>query len=107
MSKCKLVVTVPVSHADLVRDAIGKTGLDHVGNYGYCSFSTKGFGRFLPLDGASPAIGEIGTLEMVEEERIEISCTHEGVAGIIEAIKLVHPYEEPVIDVYALLDAEV
>lgn len=98
----KLVVTVPTTHADIVRDAIGKTGLDRVGNYGFCSFSTKGVGRFLPLNGASPAIGEIGTLEMVEEERIEISCAREGVAGIIEAIKLVHPYEEPVIDVYPL-----
>lgn len=98
----KLVVTVPTTHADIVRDAIGKTGLDRAGNYGFCSFSTKGVGRFLPLNGASPAIGEIGKLEMVEEERIEISCAREGVAGIIEAIKLVHPYEEPVIDVYLL-----
>ena len=102
MSKCKLVVTVPVTHADIVRDAIGKTGLDRVGNYGYCSFSTKGVGRFLPLDGANPAIGEVGVLEMVEEERIEISCTREGVLEIIAAIKSVHPYEEPVIDVYSL-----
>jgi hypothetical protein len=73
-----------------------------VGNYGYCSFSTKGIGRFLPLDGANPAIGEVGTLEMVEEERIEIGCTRENVAEIIAAIKAVHPYEEPVIDVYTL-----
>ncbi len=100
--KCKLVVTVPISHADLVREAIGKTGLDRVGNYGHCSFSTKGVGRFLPLDGANPAIGEIGTLETVEEERIEISCTREGVEEIIAAIQSVHPYEEPVIDVYWL-----
>ncbi len=98
----KLIVTVPTTHADAVREAIGKTGLDKIGNYGYCSFSTKGVGRFLPLDGAKPAIGEVGQLEMVEEERIEISCTRDGVKGIIEAIKSVHPYEEPVIDVYPL-----
>lgn len=100
--KCKLVVTVPVTHADILRDAIGKTGLDCVGNYGYCSFSTKGVGRFLPLDGANPTIGERGILEAVEEERIEISCMREGVVGIIAAIRAVHPYEEPVIDVYSL-----
>lgn len=99
---CKLVVTVPVTHADVVREAIGKTGLDRVGNYGYCSFSTKGVGRFLPLDGASPAIGEVGVIEFVEEERIEINCTREGIDEIIGAIKAVHPYEEPVIDVYSL-----
>ncbi len=99
---CKLVVTVPITHADIVRGAIGKTGLDRVGNYGYCSFSTKGVGRFLPLDGAKPAIGEIGTLEVVDEERIEISCGRDGAEAIIAAIKAVHPYEEPVIDVYSL-----
>lgn len=100
----KLVVTVPTTHADVVRDAIGKTGLDKVGNYGFCSFSSKGIGRFLPLDGARPAIGTIGALEMVDEERIEISCTTEGVSEIITAIKAVHPYEEPVIDVYTLVN---
>ncbi len=102
MTKTKLVVTVPATHADIVRDAIGKTGLDKVGNYGFCSFSTKGVGRFIPLDGAMPAIGEVGRLETVEEERIEISCSRDAVQQIIIAIKAVHPYEEPVIDVYPL-----
>ena len=98
----KLVVTVPESHADIVREAIGKTGLDKVGNYGFCSFSTKGIGRFKPLEGANPSIGAIGKLEEVVEERVEISCTIDNAAAIIAAIKSVHPYEEPVIDVYPL-----
>lgn len=101
--KVKLVVTVPITHADAVRKAIGKTGLDHVGNYGYCSFSTKGVGRFMPLDGAKPFVGEVGKIESVEEERIEVSCTSDGVDEIVKAIKAVHPYEEPVIDVYSLV----
>lgn len=98
----KLVVTVPLSHADIVRDAIGKAGAGKVGNYEFCSFSSKGTGRFRPLDGAHPAIGEIGTLEMVEEERIEVTCANELVGSVIAAIKKVHPYEEPVIDVYPM-----
>ena|SRR3989338_8358886 len=100
--KLKLVVTVPTTHVDVVREAIGKTGLDRVGNYGFCSFSCKGTGRFKPLDGANPAIGEVGQLETVEEERIEISCSRDGVEQIIASIKAAHPYEEPVIDVYPL-----
>jgi putative NIF3 family GTP cyclohydrolase 1 type 2 len=30
-----------------------------------------GHGQFLPLDGASPAIGTVGTVEHLEEERVE------------------------------------
>lgn len=100
--KVKIVVTVPITHADTVREAIGKTGLDKVGNYGFCSFSSKGIGRFKPLDGALPTIGEVNKLEEVVEERIEISCARDGVDEIVKAIKSVHPYEEPVIDVYPL-----
>lgn len=102
MPSVKLVVTVPVTHADIVRDAIGKTGLDRVGNYGYCSFSVKGVGRFVPLDGANPAIGAVGQAEIVEEERIEVNCSREAVDELVAAIRFVHPYEEPVIDVYPL-----
>lgn len=102
MNQVKLVVTVPESHADIVREAIGKAGAGRVGNYSFCSFSSKGTGRFLPLDGANPAIGSIGTLESVSEERIEVNCDQELLTDVVAAIRSVHPYEEPVIDVYAL-----
>ncbi len=32
MSNCKLIVTVPVTHADVVRDAIEETRFVRVGN---------------------------------------------------------------------------
>jgi hypothetical protein len=98
----KIVVTVPVAGADKVRQAIGEAGGGKVGNYSFCSFSTKGIGRFLPQEGAQPAIGEVGKLEEVEEERIEITCSDELVAGVVAAINAVHPYEEPAIDIYSL-----
>ncbi len=102
LMKVKLIVTVPETHADLIREVIGKTGLDKVGPYGFCSFSTKGIGRFMPLTGAKPAIGSVDALEEVIEDRIEIGCTRDHVEAIITAIRTVHPYEEPVIDVYPL-----
>lgn len=98
----KIVVTVPVAAADKVRQAIGEAGGGKVGNYSFCSFSVRGFGRFLPNEGAHPAIGEVGKLEEVEEERIEVNCSDELVASVITAIRAAHPYEEPVIDVYLL-----
>jgi hypothetical protein len=56
----------------------------------------------LPGDGAHPAIGEVGKLEEVEEERIEVNCDDELVTDVVAAIRRVHPYEEPAIDVYSI-----
>jgi hypothetical protein len=95
MSKYKIVVTVPEDEADKLREAIGNAGGGKVGNYIHCSFSVKGTGRFLPIDGAKPTIGQVGQLGEVAEERIEITCDSESVKAIIAAIREAHSYEEP------------
>lgn len=99
----KLVVFVPESHANIVRNAMGKAGAGKIGNYGYSSFSCKGVGRFLPLKGAKPAIGKVGKLEAVKEERIETVCCKKDLDKVIKAIKEVHPYEEIAMDIYPLI----
>jgi len=66
----KIVVFVPETHADIVREAMGRAGAGVIGNYTFCSFSTKGIGRFKPEEGAHPNIGEAGKFESVPEERI-------------------------------------
>ena len=98
----KIVVTVPETHSALVREAMGKAGGGKIGNYTFCSFTTEGVGRFMPVDGANPAIGEVGKIESIVEERIEITCERELLQDVVAAIKSVHPYEEVVIDVYSL-----
>lgn len=100
----KLAVFVPISHADQVRQVMGEVGAGGIGNYSHCTWSTTGFGRFKPLDGAKPAIGEVGKLETVEEERIETICKKELVKAVLAKIKEVHPYEEVAFDIYPLLD---
>ncbi|HEX8947242.1 MAG TPA: hypothetical protein VF829_03460 [Candidatus Paceibacterota bacterium] len=96
----KIVVTVPVEAADQVRQAMGEAGAGKVGNYSFCSFSVRGVGRFMPNEGANPAIGEVGRSEQVEEERIEAPCEDILLDAVTEAIRRVHPYEEPVIDIF-------
>src|SRR3989339_1961408 len=98
----KIVVFVPESHANVVREAMGKAGAGTIGNYTFCSFSSKGSGRFKPEDGAHPAIGEVGKLELVQEERIEVVCDRSFLEAVVEAIKKAHPYEEVVFDIYSL-----
>lgn len=102
----KIVVFVPLTHADIVRQAIGDAGAGVIGNYSHCSFSSRGVGRYKPLEGAKPAIGEVGKYQEVEEERVEFVCPKDRVKKVIEAIKKVHPYEEVALDIYPLLDEE-
>ena len=98
----KLTVHVPVSHADVVREAIGKAGGGKIGNYAFCSFSVRGVGRSLPQDGANPHIGTVGKLEEIEEERIEVTIDGAILKDVVTAIKAVHPYDEVTIDIYPL-----
>jgi hypothetical protein len=100
----KLVVTVPLTHSDALREAIGNAGGGKLGNYSHCSFSSKGQGRFLPLDGADPHVGTVGTAEIVEEERIEVTVDDEVLDAVIQAMKKVHPYDEIAYDLYKLED---
>ena len=76
----KLVVFVPESHADTVREAMGKAGAGVLGNYSFCTFSTKGIGRFKAEKGADPAIGEAGKLEKSSSPFLEFKCRPKNLA---------------------------
>ncbi len=104
MEMVKIVVFVPMTHTKQVREAIGKSGAGVIGNYEYCTFSTKGIGRFKPKKGANPFIGKTGEIEEVEEERIEFICPKDKAKEVIKVMKETHPYEEVAFDIYPLLD---
>lgn len=100
----KIITFVPIKDADKVRKAMGDAGAGILGKYHHSSFSTKGVGRFIPGKGTHPAIGKVGKLEEVEEERIEVICKKDKIKDVISAIKRVHPYEEIPIEIYQLVD---
>lgn len=102
----KIAVYVPASHGDIVRKVLAESGADHIGNYDSCSFTVKGVGRFRPGKGSRPFVGRVGKIEEVEEEKIETICLKEKLPEILEALKAVHPYEEPAIDIYPLLNED-
>ena len=104
MTNYKIIVFVPLDHADKVREAIGEAGGGKLGKYSFCSFSTRGIGRFKPDEGAKPHIGTVGKFEQVEEEKIEIICDEKIMEDVIAAIKRVHPYEEIAMDIWPLID---
>lgn len=100
----KVAVYVPVSHAEKIREVLAENGAGKMGDYDSCSFSVKGVGRFRPLKGADPYIGKVGKIEEVEEEKIETICARADVERVLAVVRAAHPYEEPAIDVYPLLD---
>ncbi|MGJ5181768.1 hypothetical protein ACQR16_33810 [Bradyrhizobium oligotrophicum] len=106
MKTYKIVVYVPVTAGEAVRSAMGEAGAGRIGNYDYCSFTVVGTGRFRPLAGANPAIGAVGRIEAVEEERIETVCAADRLRPVLAAIRAAHPYEEPAIDVYPIEEVD-
>ncbi|OIP81445.1 hypothetical protein COW94_04380 [Candidatus Peregrinibacteria bacterium CG22_combo_CG10-13_8_21_14_all_44_10] len=104
MDLVKIVIYTPSDYANSIRSVLAEAGAGNIGNYDSCSFSSKGVGRFRPLDGSSPHTGNIHEITEVDEERIETICPRDKAPDIISKVKAAHPYEEPAIDVYPLLD---
>lgn len=99
----KVITFVPNDEVDQLRSALGTAGAGGMGNYRLCSFSTRGEGTFLPLEGAHPAIGDIGSLERVDETRIEMVCSKRALPIVIETLREFHPYETPAYDIVELV----
>ena len=102
--RVKITTTAPPEHADAIREALGNAGAGKIGVYHFCSFSVLGKGRSLPTKDADPFIGELGKLEVIEEEQIEVVCQREEASVVIAALRAAHPYEEPIIEISPLLD---
>jgi hypothetical protein len=96
----KIVVFTPSTHSDEVRKYLANAGCGQQGNYDSCSFSSKGDGRFRPLEGANPFL----TSDKVDEEKIEVICEKDKLETVIKGLIEVHPYEEPAIDIVPILD---
>ena len=55
-----------------------------------------------PLSGTNPYIGTQGEISSEPELKVEVTVRVENVDRTLAAIKAVHPYEEPVINVIPL-----
>ena len=104
--KYKLVVFVPAESVEKVSNAVFAAGAGIIGNYSHCSFRAEGMGSFLPLEGATPAIGKKGRVEKVPEARFETIVPAEKLSSVIAAMIKAHPYETPAFDVYRLHDTQ-
>lgn len=98
----KLVIYVPLTHVNEVREAISRAGAGFIGKYSDCTFRSSGIGTFKPGENADPFIGHAGHLEEVEEARLETICPQHLIKPVVDAMMQSHPYEEVAYDIYKL-----
>ncbi|MGB3303709.1 MAG: Nif3-like dinuclear metal center hexameric protein [Gordonia sp. (in: high G+C Gram-positive bacteria)] len=105
----KWIVMVPEGNAEQVSTAMFAAGAGALGDYRDCLWSVVGTGQFLPIDGATPAIGAIGNLTRIDEQRLEMVAPRKLRNTILAALRNAHPYEEPAFDVFeqAALDSDI
>ena len=106
VKKVKICVTVPMKNVQEVRNVICEEGAGVIGNYTYCSMSTKCIGTFKASESANPYIGTKNKIEFVEEEKLEVVCDINIAKKVVDKLRQVHPYEEPAIDIIPLISEE-
>jgi dinuclear metal center YbgI/SA1388 family protein len=99
-SDVKIVVFVPPAHTDRVASAMMSAGGGTIGRYDACSFRSSGTGTFYAGTAANPSVGSRGTLEHIEEVRLEMVAPMALSEDVVAAIRKVHPYEEVAYDIY-------
>lgn len=101
--KCKVEVLIPENYIIPLRDKLNEAGILTVGKYdNVISYSeVKGYWR--PLEGADPYDGVIGQVSSGQECKVEFRCRVQELATVKTMIKEIHPYEEPIINIFPLL----
>ena len=85
----KLEIFIPATHFRILQKALQSADAGHIGNYDSCLSYSPVKGTWRPLEGTTPYIGK-------KKENLEKTMT---------AVKKIHPYEEPVINVIPLYAA--
>lgn len=99
---CKIEIFIPEVCLAALQDALRSVNAGHIGNYDSCLSYSRVTGCWRPLEGSSPYIGEENTLSLEPELKVEVTCLRDNVDMTVDAIKRIHPYEVPVINVIPL-----
>jgi hypothetical protein len=98
----KIITSCPKDLVDQLIDAMANAGAGKVGEYSHCAFITKGEGNWYAGANSNPSIGNAGEMCRIEEYKIEMNCEDNKLKAIIQAIRNIHPYETPIIDIIKL-----
>jgi hypothetical protein len=98
----KIEIFIPDEYVDTLRDELSKINVGRIGNYDHCISISRVRGYWRPLDGAKPFQGEIGIISEGTECKVEVNCRREDVNSALKVIRRVHPYDEPLINIFPL-----
>lgn len=101
--KAKIETYIPETHLEALRKALQDVDAGHVGNYDSCLSVSRVTGFWRPLAGSKPFMGETNEISQEEELKIEVVIQAQAMEKTVAAIREIHPYEEPVINVIPLL----
>lgn len=83
-------------------DAASAAGAGRIGHYSRCAVVDRIVATWKVEAGATPNDGEVGKITTANCVWIETECTDKNVRAIYQAVKTIHPYEEPGIQIIKL-----
>jgi len=95
-------IFIPEEHVDALREALAEAGAGKIGKYDHCATVTLVRGYWRTLPGADPHEGEVGALSDAVEAKVAVRCPRESIDDALAAVRRVHPYEEPVVNIIPL-----
>ncbi len=105
----KMIVYAPKTHVDPILEAMHVNGCGNMGDGKYegCAFLTFGHGTWIALKGSKPFKGRLNRREMSQEVKIETTCPASKSGQMVKILRSIHPYEEPLIELYPLESVEI
>ncbi len=104
MQFCKLEIFIPQTHLTQLQTALQNVDAGHIGNYDSCLSYSEVIGTWRPLQNARPYLGKQNEISQEIELKVEVRIKIDDLEKTIQAIKNIHPYETPVINIIPLLN---
>ena len=102
----KLEIFTPESDIISIRDVLIEVGAGVVGEYDAVISIVNISGFWRPNEDSNPVTGDKNKINFGQEVRIDVRCEKDKVGAALVAIRKVHPYEEPVINIIPLANHE-
>ena len=99
---CKIEIFIPETHLSDIQKVLRVMDAGHIGRYDSCLSYSRVTSCWRPLEDTHPYIGQKGEVSTEPELKVETICCTEAIDRVVDAIKQIHPYEEPVINVIPL-----
>lgn len=100
MKHYKICVYAPESILEQLMNRIDRVMNPLYANYDYVFSYYKVKGIWRPLEGANPYDGQINEINKADEIKLEVTVRELDLPEVLKAIRKIHPYETPVIEVY-------